>query len=98
MDNDEKLKKLIIVISRYRIFIMKYLDITKTQLIGIISRRLQKPESECHLSKLDLESSIKMIQDLKQLKFELTGSRRLPENVNPRKYALKIKEKLKEEN
>ena len=35
-----------------------------------------------------------MIQALKMFKWELTGSKRLPEKVNPRQYALEVKNKI----
>lgn len=89
--DNEKLQFLLPIVSRYRIFLMKYLDVTRLQLIGIISRRLNKTEDECHLSKLDLNGCIEMIKELKQFKYELTGSKRLPEKVNPRTYAKQIK-------
>lgn len=96
-NDEEKRDFLIPIISRYRIFLMKWLGVTKTDLIQIISRRLNVPESKCHLKNLDLGDSIIMIQELKKFKYELTGSKRLPEKVNPRTYALKVKGILKEE-
>lgn len=93
----EKRDFLLPIISRYRVFLMKWLDITRLELIGILSRRLNIPESKCHLKNMSLGDSIIMIQELKKFKYELTGSRRLPEKVNPRAYALKVKGKLKEE-
>ena len=39
----------------------------------------------------NLDDCVEMIQELKQFKWELTGSKRLPEKVNPRKYADEIK-------
>lgn len=90
-DEQEKLEFLIPIVARYRIFLMKYLDVNKTQFMGIISRRLNKAEEECHLSKLDLGDCISMIKELKKFKYELTGSKRLPEKVNPRAYAIQIK-------
>lgn len=88
----EKIDFLIPIISRYRIFIAHYIGITKTQLIGILSRRLNKSEEDCHLKAINnLDDCVEMIQELKQFKWELTGSKRLPEKVNPRKYADEIK-------
>ena len=89
--DQEKLNFLLPIVARYRIFLMKYLDVTRLQFIGIISRRLNKTEDECHLKNLQLGDCINMIQELKQFKYELTGSKRLPEKVNPREYAIKIK-------
>ncbi len=97
-DDNEKRAFLIPIISRYRIFLMKWLGVTRTEIIGILSRRLNIPEEKCHLSNLDLGDSIIMIQELKKFKYELTGSKRLPEKVNPRVYAMQIKGKLEEEN
>lgn len=90
-DNEEKLSFLIPIVARYRIFLMKWLDVPKTQFIEIISRRLNWPQENCHLKSLSLETCVIMIEELKKFKYELTGSKRLPEKVNPRAYALKIK-------
>lgn len=96
-NDKEKLDFLIPIVSRYRIFLMKFLDVTRLQFIGIISRRLNVSEEQCHLKSLSLGDCIIMIQELKKFKYELTGSKRLPEKVNPRTYALKVKARLKEE-
>ena len=99
-DDKEKRDFLIVIISRYRAFLMKWLDVTRTDFIGIISRRLGKDKNLCHLNTLDLDSAIEMIQELKKFKWELTGSRNLNKKVNPRAYALKVKysKNIKEEN
>lgn len=99
-DDKEKRDFLIVIISRYRAFLMKWLDVTRTDFIGIISRRLGKEESECHFSSLNLDGAIEMIQELKKFKWELTGSRNLNKKVNPRAYALKVKynKNIEEEN
>lgn len=98
--NKEKRDFLLIIIAKYRAFLMKWLDVTRLEFIRIMSRRLGKDESMCHLSALDLDGAIEMIQELKKFKWELTGSRNLNKKVNPRTYALKIKnnKNLKEEN
>lgn len=92
----EKMKFLIPIIARYRIFLQKYLDITRSDLIKILSRRLNKPEDQCHLSSMKtIDDCNEMIQELKKFKYELTGAKRLPEKVNPRKYAIDLKLKNK---
>lgn len=96
-NDNEKRDFLLPIISRYRIFLMKWLGVTRLELIGILSRRLNIPEEKCHLKNMSLGDSIIMIQELKKFKYELTGSKRLPEKVNPRAYAIKVKGKLKEE-
>lgn len=96
-NDGEKRDFLLPIISRYRIFLMKWLGVTRLELLGIISRRLNVSEDKCHLKNMSLGDSIIMIQELKKFKYELTGSKRLPEKVNPRAYALKIKGKIKEE-
>lgn len=96
-NDNEKRDFLLPIISRYRIFLMKWLGVTRLELIGILSRRLNIPEEKCHLKNMSLGDSILMIQELKKFKYELTGSKRLPEKVNPRAYAIKVKGKLKEE-
>lgn len=100
-NDNEKRDFLLVVISRYRIFLMKWLNVTRLEFIEIMSRRLNKDVAMCHLSALDLAGAIEMIQELKKFKWELTGSRNLNKKVNPREYAIKIKNKvnnLKEEN
>lgn len=99
-NDEEKRDFLLVIIARYRIFLMKWLNVTRTEFIEIISRRLNKNVELCHLDTLDLDGSIEMIQELKKFKWELTGSRNLNKKVNPRTYALKMKnnKNLKEEN
>lgn len=96
-NDNEKKDFLIPIVARYRIFLAKWLGVTRTQLIEILSRRLGIEESKCHLSNMDLGDIIIMIQELKKFKYELTGSKRLPEKVNPRTYAIRVKGNLKEE-
>ena len=88
---------LIPIVARYRIFLMKWLDVDKTTLKGILSRRMNIDVESCSLKSLNLEKTIEMIKELKQFKYELTGSKRLPEKVNPRAYAIKVKNIRKEE-
>jgi hypothetical protein len=96
-DDNEKREFLVPICARYRIFLQKWLDVTKSEFREIICRRLDITEGEYHLKNLSLGDIINMIQELKMFKYELTGSKRLPKNVNPRAYALKVKNKNKEE-
>lgn len=96
-NDEEKRDFLIVVVARYRIFLMKWLNVDKTTLKEIISRRMNIDVENCSLKSLDLEQTITMIKELKQFKYELTGSKRLPDKVNPRAYAIKVKNKRKEE-
>lgn len=92
----EKINFLIPIIARYRIFIMKYLNITRLELIEQLSLRLSIPEKFCHLKNIKtLQQCDNIIKELKNWKQELTGSKRLPENVNPRDYAKKLRGELK---
>lgn len=92
----EHLAFLFPIISRYRIFLMKYLNITKTEVIAELSKRLNIPEDELHLKHIkDLNKGKLVIEALKTWKQELTGSRRLPEKVNPRDYAKKLQGEFK---
>ena len=94
-NDKEKIDFLIPIIARYRIFIAHYIGISKTQLIAILSRRLNKSENECHLKSIKtLDECVEMLQELKLFKWELTGSKRLSEKVNPRKYAKLVKNKI----
>lgn len=95
-DDNEHLKFLFPIISRYRIFLMKYLNITKTELISELSNRLHLSEEELHLKHIkSLDKGKLVIDELKKWKQELTGSRRLPEKVNPRDYAKKLQGEFK---
>lgn len=90
-NNIEKRNYLIPIIARYRIFLMKWLDVDKTHFKQILSRRMGIGIEECSLKNLNTDKAIVMIKELKNFKYELTGSKRLPEKVNPRAYAIKIK-------
>lgn len=95
-NDQEHLAFLFPIISRYRIFLMKYLNINKTDLINKLSERLNIPEAELHLKTIkDLDKGKLIIEELKKWKAELTGSRRLPEKVNPRDYAKKLQGEFK---
>ena len=92
IDDNEKLAFMFPIIARYRIFLMKYLDISKTELLEQLGERMHKAPRDLHLQKVkNLEEAIEMIEALKNWKKDLTGSRRLPEKVNPRDYAKKLK-------
>ena len=90
-DDEEKKDYLIPIIARYRIFLMKWLDVDKTHFKNILSRRMNIDVEDCSLKNLNKDKAISMITELKQIKYELTGSKRLPRKVNPRAYAIKIK-------
>ena len=94
MENVEDIKKrdyLIPIIARYRIFLMKWLDVDKTHFKQILSRRMNIGIDNCSLKSLNKDRAIIMIKELKQFKYELTGSKRKTKKVNPRAYAIKIK-------
>lgn len=94
-DDAEKIKFLIPIISRYRIFIAKYIGVHRSQVIQIMSRRLNKPEEQCHLRQITtIEACNEMIKALKEFKYELTGSKRLPEKVNLGEYVKKLKNNI----
>ena len=83
----EKLTFMIPIISIHRIFLMKYLDITETELLERLSERMNKSVEDLHLKHVKtLQEANDIIEALKIWKSELTGSRRLPEKVNPRDY------------
>lgn len=95
-DNNEKLIFMFPIIARYRIFICKYLDITKTELLEQLGSRLNKDPKKLHLKYIKtLQEANEIIEALKTWKKELTGSRRLPKKVNPRDYAKKLKGQFK---
>lgn len=94
-NDKEKLEFMKPIIARYRIFIMHFLNITRTELIEQLSLRMNKPVETLHLKNItDLQDSYDIIEELKVWKKELCGTRILPLKVNPRQYADKIKLKL----
>lgn len=96
IDDAHKLIHMKKVIARYRIFIMKFLNITKTELIYELSKRMNKSERSLHLRNINtLQESYDVVEVLKDWKLEMTGSRRLPDKVNPRDYAKKLQGEFK---
>lgn len=92
----EKVSFLLVVISKYRIFLMKYLNLTKLQLVDILANRLKIPTQNCRLRNIKtLEDCELILNGLKDWKKEVTGSKRLPKNVNSRDYAKKVRGELK---
>lgn len=93
--DEEKIEFLKPIISKYRIFIAKYIGVNVKKVIGILSRRLDVPEEDCHLSNLhSLDLCLRMIDDVKKFKWELTGVRRLPKCCNISEYVRSVKEKI----
>lgn len=88
-EQDEQ-KFLFVIISRYRMFLMKYLNVTKTELLDLLGKRMNKNPENLHLKKIkELNTTYEILEELKVWKCELTGSRNLPKKVNPRDYAKK---------
>ena len=78
------------------IFLMKYLDISKTELLEELGNRMNVPADKLHLKHIkQLNQANDIIEALKVWKAELTGSRRLPEKGNMRDYAKKLKGQFK---
>lgn len=74
----DELSKMIITVSRYRIYLMKYLGLTKTDLLKQLAIRLNKDEFQVHLKNINtLEECSIILDELKTWKAELTGTRRL---------------------
>lgn len=85
----DELSKMLITVSRYRIYLMKYLNISKTELLKILAERMNLTENEVHLKDIkDLNKCSKILNELKTWKCELTGVRRLKPG-NPRDLAKK---------
>lgn len=83
----DELSKMLITVSRYRIYLMKYLSLTKTELLQILANRLNVEEGEVHLKNItSIEKCSKILDELKTWKAELTGVRRLKPG-NPRDLA-----------
>lgn len=95
-NDQEKLTFMFPIISRYRIFLMKYLDISKTELLEELGNRMNVSVDKLHLKHIkELNQANDIIEALKVWKAELTGSRRLPEKGNMRDYAKKLKGQFK---
>lgn len=93
--DEEKIEFLKPIISKYRIFIAKYIGVSVNKVIGMLSRRLNIPEEDCHLSKItSLDLCLRMIEDVKKFKWELTGARRLPKKCSIRNYAITVKSRI----
>lgn len=85
----DELSKMLITVSRYRIYLMKYLNISKTELLKILAERMNLTENEVHLKDIkDISKCSKILNELKTWKCELTGVRRLKPG-NPRDLAKK---------
>lgn len=85
----DELSKMLITVSRYRIYLMKYLNISKTELLKILAERMNLTENEVHLKDIkDISKCSKILNELKTWKYELTGVRRLKPG-NPRDLAKK---------
>lgn len=83
MNEKQHLNQLYVLIGKYRIFLMKYLGLTRVELLEEFSKRLNVPEAEVHLKTIKtVEQGDKMLSALKDWKQELTGVRRLPYKVN----------------
>ena len=56
------------IISRLRIYIQAYENISKTELLEILSKRMNKPEEQLHLKQLtDFQLTCDIIDELKKL-------------------------------
>lgn len=85
----DELSKMLITVSRYRIYLMKYLNISKTELLKILAERMNLTENKVHLKDIkDLNKCSRILNELKTWKCELTGVRRLKPG-NPRDLAKK---------
>lgn len=72
-------------------FLMKYLNLTRLELLKEFSIRLNIPEPETHLRTIKtVEQADNMLRAYKDWKEELTGVRRIPYKINPRDYAKKL--------
>lgn len=85
----DELSKMLITVSRYRIYLMKYLGLCKSELLVELSERLGKTEEEVHLRNINtIEECSVILSELKKWKAELTGVKRLKPG-NPRDLAKK---------
>lgn len=85
----DELSKMMITVSRYRSYLMKYLGLTKTQLLNQLANRMNKNEVEVHLKQItDIDKCSEILNELKTWKCELTGVRRLKPG-NPKDLAKK---------
>ena len=86
----DRIPYLKMLISRYRIFICKYLGITKSELLILLGIRMKRSEESLHLKNInDEEDLIQIIKELKVWKKELTGSVSLKKHISPRELAKK---------
>lgn len=83
---------LMVVLSRYRIFFMSYLNITRMEFIQELSKRWDRPMYKCHYNMFNIKDANQCLALLKQWKEELTGSTSIPVKGNIRNYAKKLKQ------
>ena len=80
------------IISRLRIYIQAYENISKTELLNILSNRMNKPVEQLHLKQLqDFQLTCDIINELKNWKCELCGVRNIYPHTNLRQLAKRQK-------
>lgn len=78
------------IISRLRIYIQAYENISKTELLEILSKRMNKQAKQLHLKQLtDFQLTCDIIDELKNWKKEICGIRNIQPKVNLRQLAKK---------
>lgn len=78
------------IISRLRIYIQAYENISKTELLEMLSKRMNKHTEQLHLKQLtDFQLTCDIIDELKNWKKELCGIRNIQPKTNLRQLAKK---------
>ena len=78
------------IISRLRIYIQAYENISKTELLEILSKRMNKQVEQLHLKQLtDFQLTCDIIDELKNWKKELCDIRNIQPKTNLRQLAKK---------
>lgn len=78
------------IISRLRIYIQAYENTSKTELLEMLSKRMNKHTEQLHLKQLtDFQLTCDIIDELKNWKKELCGIRNIQPKTNLRQLAKK---------
>lgn len=82
------------ICARYRLFVMKYLRITKNQILELTSKQLHWNIEDCHIKNIQtLQQIDTLIQFYKGMCKSLIGKKNLPNRGNIKTLAQMYKER-----
>ena len=95
MEQDHNINFLRLKLHNERDFICGYFNITKQQVRFMISDLLDKPESQCHISKLNYEEICSCFEFIRHITLGARNGkgRRLPKTVTKfKQYGIQLRE------